>query len=181
MNRSWSLVHLAWRSTLLQGLLDPKYLARWTMTNTFYSPSYSNVYKTRSSTERSPYAPLLYLLPFIVTLSLRLFWISTPSFTQSRILNSSQFVPFLSSWGLQFAHQVGRMILAHITKTSIPFIDWSWPVLLVCGIDANLPHLFGMLVFLSPIEFQNSELIKIVANLGFNEHPKLPPYLFISY
>jgi len=52
-------------------------------------------------------------------------------------------VPFLCAWGLQFAHMVGRMILAHVTKEKFPVWDWVWVWSLVGAVDANLP-LFGI-------------------------------------
>ncbi|KAJ4000283.1 choline ethanolaminephosphotransferase [Lentinula boryana] len=60
------------------------------------------------------------------------------------ILCSSLFVPFLCAWGLQFAHQVGRMILAHLTKGSFPLWDWLWVMSVVGAIDANLPRILGI-------------------------------------
>ncbi|KAJ3927586.1 MAG: Choline/ethanolaminephosphotransferase [Lentinula lateritia] len=59
------------------------------------------------------------------------------------IRNSALFIPFLCAWGLQFAHQVGRMILAHLTKTSFPVWDWLWVLSLVGAVDANLPRIAG--------------------------------------
>ncbi|GAW04636.1 choline ethanolaminephosphotransferase [Lentinula edodes] len=67
----------------------------------------------------------------------------TPSPELSTIRNSALFIPFLCAWGLQFAHQVGRMILAHLTKTSFPVWDWLWVLSLVGAVDANLPRIAG--------------------------------------
>lgn len=50
-------------------------------------------------------------------------------------------MPFLCAWGLQFAHMVGRMILAHVTKDKFPVWDWVWVWSFVGGLDANLPVL----------------------------------------
>ncbi|KAJ4463275.1 hypothetical protein C8J55DRAFT_539112 [Lentinula edodes] len=83
--------------------------------------------------------------------------LSTPSFLPSNsptpsfpgelelftIRNSALFIPFLCAWGLQFAHQVGRMILAHLTKMSFPVWDWLWLLSLVGAVDANLPRIAG--------------------------------------
>ncbi|KAJ3885476.1 hypothetical protein GG344DRAFT_25132, partial [Lentinula edodes] len=83
--------------------------------------------------------------------------LSTPSFLPSNsptpsfpgelelftIRNSALFIPLLCAWGLQFAHQVGRMILAHLTKTSFPVWDWLWLLSLVGAVDANLPRIAG--------------------------------------
>lgn len=57
-------------------------------------------------------------------------------------------VPFLCTWGLQFAHQVGRMILAHVTQEQqMPWFGsdglWLWVVTLGIAIDANASWIFG--------------------------------------
>ncbi|KAJ3912918.1 choline ethanolaminephosphotransferase [Lentinula edodes] len=41
------------------------------------------------------------------------------------------------------SHQVGRMILAHLTKGSFPVWDWLWLLSLVGAVDANLPRIAG--------------------------------------
>ncbi|KAJ4478390.1 Choline/ethanolaminephosphotransferase [Lentinula aciculospora] len=67
-----------------------------------------------------------------------------PEFTT--ILNSPLFIPFLCAWGFQFAHQVGRMILSHLTKSSssFPFWDWLWVLSIVGAVDANLTWIVGI-------------------------------------
>ena len=66
-----------------------------------------------------------------------------PKFTNSDILRSPAFVPFLCAWGLQFAHQVGRMILAHVTGQPFPWWDSMWVWSIIGAVDANLPWLIG--------------------------------------
>ncbi|TDL26422.1 Choline/ethanolaminephosphotransferase [Rickenella mellea] len=105
--------------------------------------SYTNVYRARQKSGQSPFTPLLHLLPFPTAVALQLLWLSAPSFDNSAILHSSLFVPFLCAWGLQFAHQVGRMILAHVTSTPLPWWDWMWLCNLVGALDANAPQFFG--------------------------------------
>lgn len=102
-----------------------------------------NVYKSRKANGLSPFTPLLYLLPFPVSVALQGFWLSHPSVEESAIIYSDALVPFLCAWGLQFAHQVGRMILAHVTKTDFPYWDSLWIWSFIGAVDANLPRLIG--------------------------------------
>ena len=90
--------------------------------------------------------PLLLLLPFPISVAIEVFWLSSPSFKESHILNSALFLPFLCSWGLQFAHQVSRIILAHVTKQPFPYWDSMWIWSIVGAIDANLPTLINRYV-----------------------------------
>ncbi|CCM01447.1 uncharacterized protein FIBRA_03499 [Fibroporia radiculosa] len=103
--------------------------------------SYFNVFKSRIASRKNPFIPLLLLLPFPVSVSIELFWLSAPSFKESTILHSPLFMPFLCAWGLQFAHQVSRMILAHVTKQPFPWWDSMWIWSIVGAVDANLPLL----------------------------------------
>jgi ethanolaminephosphotransferase len=84
---------------------------------------------------------LLYLLPFVFTVIVQAAWLSHPKFADSWIIGSPAFVPFLCAWGLQFAHQVGRIILAHVTKGDFPVWDWVWIWSVFGAADANLPLL----------------------------------------
>ena len=90
--------------------------------------------------------PLLLLLPFPISVAIEVSWLSSPSFKESHILNSALFLPFLCSWGLQFAHQVSRIILAHVTKQPFPYWDSMWVWSIVGAIDANLPTLINRYV-----------------------------------
>ena len=105
--------------------------------------SYINVLRTKLSNKEAPLHPLLHLLPFPVTVGLQLFWLSAPTYTESRIINSGLLVPFLLAWGLQAAHLVSRIILAHVTKQSFPLFDslFLWSV--IGAVDANMPLLLG--------------------------------------
>jgi len=105
--------------------------------------SYSNVYKSRRQSGQSPFTPLLYLLPFPVTALLQIFWLSHPSVEDSAIIYSESLVPFLCAWGLMFAHQVGRIILAHVTRTEFPLLDSVWIWSAIGALDVNLPRIFG--------------------------------------
>ncbi len=95
------------------------------------------------ATGKSTLRPLLFLLPYPIAAAIQIAWLSYPAYYSSAIINSSLFVPFLCAWGLQFAHQVGRMILAHVTSTPFPVWDWMWIWSIIGAIDANLPRLFG--------------------------------------
>lgn len=81
-----------------------------------------------------------------MSVALQGFWLSHPSIDESAIIYSDVLVPFLCAWGLQFAHQVGRMILAHVTKTDFPYWDSLWIWSLIGAVDANLPKLIGRCV-----------------------------------
>jgi len=70
-------------------------------------------------------------------------WFNHPKFTNSDILQSPAFVAFMCAWGIQFAHQVGRMILAHVTGQPLPWWDVMWIWSIIGTIDANLPWLIG--------------------------------------
>lgn len=109
------------------------------------SNSYYNVRITMHKQQKSHLRPLLYLLPFVFTALLQVAWLSHPRYNNSWIIESASFVPFLCAWGLQFAHQVGRMILAHVTKGDFPAWDWVWIWSVIGAVDANLP-LIGMYV-----------------------------------
>ncbi|EIN14321.1 Choline/ethanolaminephosphotransferase [Punctularia strigosozonata HHB-11173 SS5] len=105
--------------------------------------SYSNVYRSGRTSDKGRYQPLLYLLPFPVTALVQLAWLSHPTPAESTILYSPLLLPFLCAWGLQFAHQVGRMILAHVTSQPFPWFDWLWVWSLLGAVDANMEILFG--------------------------------------
>ncbi|OJT04512.1 hypothetical protein TRAPUB_4782 [Trametes pubescens] len=102
-----------------------------------------NVWTARVASGKGPLSPLLFLLPFPVSVALEVAWLSAPAFDDSRILHSALFVPFLCAWGLQFAHQVSRIILAHVTRQPFPWWDAMWVWSIVGAVDANLPRLIG--------------------------------------
>ncbi|KAI0003868.1 Choline/ethanolaminephosphotransferase [Russula compacta] len=106
-------------------------------------PNYINVFKARYATGGPVVKPLLYLLPFPASVLLHAAWLNHPSLRNSDIINSPAFVPFLCAWGLQFAHVVGRMILAHVTSQPFPVWDPMYIWSIVGAIDANMPVLFG--------------------------------------
>jgi len=101
--------------------------------------SYHNVRVAMHQQKTSSLRPLLLLLPFLLTALLQIAWLSHPHYNNSWIMGSAAFVPFLCAWGLQFAHQVGRMILAHVTKGDFPMWDWVWIWSVFGAVDANLP------------------------------------------
>ncbi|PCH34342.1 Choline/ethanolaminephosphotransferase [Wolfiporia cocos MD-104 SS10] len=105
--------------------------------------SYLNVFNSRMSGNKNPFVPLLFLLPFPISAAMEVFWLSAPSIHESAILHSALFVPFMCAWGLQFAHQVSRMILAHVTKQPFPWWDSMWVWSIVGAVDANLPLLLN--------------------------------------
>ncbi|RXW17687.1 hypothetical protein EST38_g8165 [Candolleomyces aberdarensis] len=118
--------------------------------------SYLNVRQASRSSfgrprQNSSYPPLVLLMPFVASTAIQIAWLSHPEYNNSYILHSASFVPFVLAWGFQFAHQVGRMILAHVTSAPFPLFDWIWIWSIIGAVDANLPHLIGR----SPI-FQTS-------------------------
>ena len=102
-----------------------------------------NVYDARRGSGKPVVKPLLYLLPFLVSVVLYVAWLNGPSSGNSDIINSPVFVPFLCAWGLQFAHVVGQIILAHVTSQPFPVWDPMYIWSIVGAIDANMPTLFG--------------------------------------
>lgn len=109
--------------------------------------SYLNVFKAKYARGQNPFRPLLHLIPFPITAGIQIFWLSSPELSRSALINSPLFVPFLCSWGLQFAHQVGKMILAHVTKQPFPGGDALWLLSILGAVDANMPRLFNRCVF----------------------------------
>lgn len=106
------------------------------------TPSYTNV--LASPNRSASFRPFLRLLPFPLSVSLQLAWLASPQPHTSTILHSSLLLPFLCAWGLQFAHQVGRMILAHLTKRpDMPFWEWLWVFTAAAAVDANAQTLLG--------------------------------------
>ncbi|CAK5265991.1 unnamed protein product, partial [Mycena citricolor] len=105
--------------------------------------SYGNVHQAMKEKKQSTFRALLRLFPFVISAGIQVFWLSHPRSDRSAIINSPLFVPFLCAWGLQFAHQVGKMILAHVTKTDFPAWDWIWVWSFAAAVDANLPRLIG--------------------------------------
>lgn len=105
--------------------------------------SYMNVRVAMKTAGKSTLRPLLLLLPFPFAATIQIIWLCHPEYNHSAIMNSPLFVPFLCAWGLQFAHQVGRMILAHVTSTPFPMWDWMWIWSIIGAVDANLPRLIG--------------------------------------
>ncbi|KAF8816219.1 Choline/ethanolaminephosphotransferase [Phlegmacium glaucopus] len=103
--------------------------------------SYLNVRRATRAQKKSTLRPLLLLLPFLFSTLIQIAWLSHPQYNNSYILKSAAFVPFLCAWGLQFAHQVGRMILAHVTSTPFPAWDWIWIWSFLGALDANMPLL----------------------------------------
>ncbi|KAI0347934.1 Choline/ethanolaminephosphotransferase [Trametopsis cervina] len=128
--------------------------------------SYINVFKAKLASHSNPWKPLLHLLPLPTTIALQLFWLSAPAYNNSRIINSSLFIPFLGAWGLQFAHQVGRMILAHLTKQPFPIFDSLFLWSAVGAIDANLPLLLKRPPILQH-NMHNTGLV-VLLTLGFS-------------
>lgn len=105
-----------------------------------------NVYKSRRESQQSVLQPLLYLIPYPLTVIVQCAWLSAPTPSESTIVYSPMFLVFVFGWGLQFAHQVGRMILAHVTSQPFPWWDSMWIWSIVGALDANLPRIAGMCV-----------------------------------
>ncbi|KIK58639.1 hypothetical protein GYMLUDRAFT_60659 [Collybiopsis luxurians FD-317 M1] len=111
--------------------------------------NYANVRVAMREAGKSTIKPLLFLLPFLFSAGVQLAWIGHPKFfdaagNEFTILESSLFVPFMCAWGLSFAHQVGKMILAHLTKGLFPVWDWVFLASVVGAVDVNLPRICGI-------------------------------------
>ncbi|KAI9511889.1 Choline/ethanolaminephosphotransferase [Russula earlei] len=104
--------------------------------------SYMNVFHARRGSGILVVKPLLFLLPFLASVLLHLAWLNQPSLRNPDIINSSAFVPFMCAWGLQFAHVVGRIIIAHVTSQPFPVWNPMYILSIVGAIDANMPILF---------------------------------------
>ncbi|KAG8984872.1 hypothetical protein FRB94_010715 [Tulasnella sp. JGI-2019a] len=129
--------------------------------------SYRNVYRARVAINKSPITPLGRFLPFLVTCFLNIAWLSgsgplSGAPGQSYVLYSNCFLPFLGFWAFEFAHQVGKMILAHVTHQRFPYWDWSWVFTSVLAMDANAERLFGR----QPILHQTTTTSGIVVALA---------------
>lgn len=105
--------------------------------------SYSNVRAAQHAKKKRTFTPFLRLTPFVLSAVLQVMWLSHPEWSHSAIIESELFVPFLCAWGLQFAHMVGRMIIAHVTSTRFPLWDWMWIWSMIGAADANAQRLFG--------------------------------------
>ncbi|CAE6494615.1 unnamed protein product [Rhizoctonia solani] len=151
--------------------------------------SYRNVLKACRKNKESSLTPLVRLIPFVVSTTLHVLWLAAPltpsshltsnpvtpvdstvdphkGFTTVQIapgkdllLHSAAFVPFLCMWGLQFAHQVGRMILAHVTHQPFPMFDAGWIWAAVSLVDAWSWKLFGR----APVLHSNPLLFILVS------------------
>lgn len=110
---------------------------------------YKNVFKSLKG-KSSPLWPLTRLLPFVVTLVIHLAWLRAPiGPSGAHLVYSNAFIWFMCFWGLQFGNQVGRMILAHVTKSEFPIIERMWIWSLIGAVDGNAKALFGVYVLCS--------------------------------
>jgi ethanolaminephosphotransferase len=91
--------------------------------------------------------PLVGLLPFALLVGQHALWLLwSPAADGLGILHSGAFLPFACAWGLQFAHAVGRVILAHLTRGPFPMFDAVTLVSALGAADAALPALLGVYV-----------------------------------
>lgn len=97
-----------------------------------------NVYHSLPAATRTPSSilkPLTRLIPYALhTLSMTV-WLAA----QQEILHTTLLIPFFIFWGITFAHHVGLLILAHLTKSPFP-ASWKHPLLLLSmlgAMDAN--------------------------------------------
>jgi ethanolaminephosphotransferase len=82
---------------------------------------------------------------------LNILWLSYPSYNHSALIHSPLFLPFIAAWGLQHAHQVGLMILAHVTSQPFPIFDGMWIWTAALAVDQNMEWLFDRYVFFSSV------------------------------
>ncbi|KAF7340906.1 Choline ethanolaminephosphotransferase [Mycena sanguinolenta] len=129
--------------------------------------SYRNVRRARLAAGKPTVQPLMLLLPFVVSAGIQALWLVHPRYDDSAIINSPLFVPFLCAWGLQFAHQVGRMILAHVTSSPFPWWDWMWVWSLCGAVDANLPMLVGRAPIVQTNETNRAVVVYLTLAVSF--------------
>ena len=97
-----------------------------------------NVYHSLPAATRTPtsiYKPLTRLFPYAVHTLAMTAWLAA----QSEILHTTLLIPFFIFWGITFAHHVGLLILAHLTKAPFPSL-WKHPLLvlsIIGSLDAN--------------------------------------------
>jgi len=126
--------------------------------------AYWDVLLARQSRKQFILPPLLGLLPFLLTCALQLSWLVAD---EELILKSGRFLPFLCAWGLQFAHQVGRMILAHVTRSGFPYWDWMWVWTAAMAVDANAVSLFGREPILQSTPLRADALVLLTLLISF--------------
>lgn len=104
---------------------------------------YSNVYKSLKRGQ-SAFLPALRLVPFCISVVLHVAFLASPLVgSPGKVLvQSGYMMPYLCVWGLEFAHQVGRIITAHVTKTSFPYWDWYWVWIAALALDGHAERLF---------------------------------------
>jgi ethanolaminephosphotransferase len=106
--------------------------------------SYGNVLRAKRAAKKPTIAPLAGLLPFVALSAQHALWLwFSHEADGTGILYSNAFLPFACAWGLQFAHAVGRIILAHVTKSPFPMFDSVTLVSIVGAADAALPVLLN--------------------------------------
>jgi ethanolaminephosphotransferase len=111
------------------------------------SNSYGNVLRAKRAAGQPTIQPLVGLLPFVLLAAQHAAWLLfAPAADGRGILHSSLFLPFAGAWGLQFAHAVGRLILAHVTRAPFPMFDTVTLVSALGAADAALPALLGVYV-----------------------------------
>jgi len=105
---------------------------------------YANVFRSLKKND-SAFAPLARLTPFCLSVLLHVLLLSSPlaGNPYKTFVQSPLFMPYLFFWGLGFAHQVGRMITAHVTKTPFPYWDPMWLWIALGAIDGHALKLFG--------------------------------------
>lgn len=129
--------------------------------------SYLNVRHATKAAGKPSVRPLLLLFPFVIPAAVQVAWLSQPEINHSAVIRSAAFVPFLCAWGLQFAHQVGRMILAHVTSSPFPYWDWMWIWSIIGAVDANLPHILGRPPILQSSIYNTTIFVYLTLTISF--------------
>jgi len=111
--------------------------------------------------------PFLRLVNFLFFIFLQVSWLSHPTINNWNILYSPVFLPFLCLWGLQFAHFMGRIILARVTMQPFPVWEWTWVWSVIGAIDANLSRLNGMLPIIQRTQYRTTIFIWLALIASF--------------
>jgi len=104
---------------------------------------YSNVYRSLKRGQ-SAFLPILRLVPFCISVILHIAFLASPLVGSAGkvLVQSGYLMPYLCAWGLEFAHQVGRIIIAHLTKSPFPHWDWYWVWIAILALDGHAEKLF---------------------------------------
>ncbi|RKP05043.1 CDP-alcohol phosphatidyltransferase-domain-containing protein [Thamnocephalis sphaerospora] len=119
--------------------------------------SIKNVVDVKSTSWRQLGLALAGLLPFFVSSALAYIWLLA-----SPVLLTQHQVAFILYTGVTSSYIVGRIILAHVTKSEFPFFNIVYVPLLIGTVNACVPAVLGYDPLI-PLEYETTYLY---ASLG---------------